>query len=68
MEMGVAYSWNFLVVSNSSTCPEIGTSWYHTENERLKMTEYKGIKSTVLAQEFQKWFFFPFKFDTWFWR
>ena len=49
--MEVAYSCNFLAVSDSSTCPDIGTSWCHAgiiehfEIRGFKMTPY-GYNST----------------------
>ena len=42
--MEVAYSCNFLDVSDSSTCPGIGTSWCHTGI--IEHFEIRGFKMT----------------------
>ena len=45
--MEVAYSCNFLAVSDSSTCPDIGTSWCHTGI--IEHFEIRGFKMTPLG-------------------
>ena len=40
--MEVAYSCNFLAVSDSSTCPDIGTSWCHAGI--IEHFEIRGFK------------------------
>ena len=42
--MEVAYSCNFLAVSDSSTCPDIGTSWCHAGI--IEHFEIRGFKMT----------------------
>ena len=42
--MEVAYSCNFLAVSDSATCPDIGTSWCHTRI--IEHFEIRGFKMT----------------------
>ena len=42
--MEVAYSCNFLAVSDSSTCPGIGTSWCHAGI--IEHFEIRGFKMT----------------------
>ena len=42
--MEVAYSYNFLAVSDSSTCPDIGTSWCHAGI--IEHFEIRGFKMT----------------------
>ena len=42
--MEVAYSCNFLAVSDSSTCPDIGTSWCHAGI--IQHFEIRGFKMT----------------------
>ena len=42
--MEVAYSFNFLAVSDSSTCPDIGTSWCHAGI--IEHFEIRGFKMT----------------------
>ena len=42
--MEVAYSCNFLAVSDSSACPDIGTSWCHAGI--VEHFEIRGFKMT----------------------
>ena len=42
--MEVAYSCNFLAVSDSSTCPDIGPSWCHAGI--IEHFEIRGFKMT----------------------
>ena len=46
VEMEVAYSCSFLAVSESSTCPDIGTSWCHAGIIEYLETEIIGFKMT----------------------